>query len=142
MMFTTIPFRIIPIEEDGYHLHITGKVNTVEVNLLIDTGASRSVFDEQKITSLLNNQSLEEIEKLSTGLGTNTMQSKKAVIERFVIGNIEMRHYEVAVLDLTHVNSSYRQMGLEEITGVIGSDLLYDRQAVIDYRTKTLQLSE
>ncbi|HCQ29346.1 MAG TPA: clan AA aspartic protease [Flavobacteriales bacterium] len=141
-MQTQVPFNIIPIEEDGFHLQLSGKINDNDVNLLIDTGASRSVFDENKIKAILGENLIEEIEKLSTGLGTNSMQSKKAVLESFKIGDIHLHNYEVAVLDLSHVNQSYTQIGLDEIAGVIGSDLLYDMKAVIDYDKSTLTLNQ
>tara|TARA_Y100000593_G_C4322874_1_gene344868 strand:- start:287 stop:712 length:426 start_codon:yes stop_codon:yes gene_type:complete len=141
-MQTQVPFNIIPIEEDGFHLQLSGKINDNDVNLLIDTGASRSVFDENKIKAILGKNLIEEIEKLSTGLGTNSMQSKKAVLESFKIGDIHLHNYEVAVLDLSHVNQSYTQIGLDEIAGVIGSDLLYDMKAVIDYDKSTLTLNQ
>ena len=96
-MQTQVPFNIIPIEEDGFHLQLSGKINDNDVNLLIDTGASRSVFDENKIKAILGENLIEEIEKLSTGLGTNSMQSKKAVLESFKIGDIHLHNYEVAV---------------------------------------------
>ena len=64
-MQTQVPFNIIPIEEDGFHLQLSGKINDNDVNLLIDTGASRSVFDENKIKAILGENLIEEIEKLS-----------------------------------------------------------------------------
>jgi predicted aspartyl protease len=141
-MQTKVPFNIISIEDDGYHLHISCYVNNHSVNLLIDTGASRSVFDENKIREIVDNIEIKEIEKLSTGLGTNTMQSKKAVLESLKIGDITLNNYEIAILDLSHVNQSYSQIGVQEITGVIGSDLLYYLHAIIDYSNSTLYLTK
>lgn len=45
-MITTIPLQILPIENDGFHLMIVVKINRKNANLIIDTGASRTVFDE------------------------------------------------------------------------------------------------
>ena len=44
------------------------------------------------------------------------------------------------MLDLSHVNQSYEQIGLKPIDGVLGSDVLLKYNAVIDYEKKILKL--
>ena len=46
MMKTTIPFKIIKIDDEGFHLLIKVYINKKVAHLLIDTGASKSVFDK------------------------------------------------------------------------------------------------
>ena len=40
-----IPFQLLDIEGDGFHIMIQGRINGKEANFLIDMGVSRSVFD-------------------------------------------------------------------------------------------------
>lgn len=140
-MNTIIIFELIDLEGDGFHLNIKGKANEVNVNLIIDTGASKTVFDITTINKMLKQDALDENEKLSSGLGTNTMKSFKAIIDKFELDGFEELNYEVAVLDLSHVNHSYENIGLKPIDGIIGGDLLVKYNAIINYKEKTLTLS-
>ena len=47
---------------------------------------------------------------------------------------------ETILLDLTHVNVSYEKLDLPAIDGVLGSDLMMEYKAVIDYQKKELTL--
>lgn len=137
-MQTTLPFEIIPIEEDGFHLQIKVIINGMVANLILDTGASRSVFDQTRIAQFTKNSHIEDLDRLSTGLGTNTMTSKKVTLEKLQLNNIVIENYEATILDLTHVNESYEKLNLELIDGVLGSDILVDYKAIIDYGKKEL----
>lgn len=140
-MKTMLPITIFPIENDGFHLKITITINGIAANAIIDTGASRSVFDETRIQSYIGDDSLEEHDRLSSGLGTNTMTSKKVLLANLKLGEAEIVDYDATILDLKHVNQSYEKLDLEPIDGIIGGDILTDYKAVIDYEKKELILS-
>ena len=139
-MKTIIPIEIFSIEDDGYHLKVEIIVNGKTATMILDTGASRTVFDETRIANFLAIENIEEHDRLSTGLGTSTMVSKKVVIEKLQVGAIEIIDYAAAILDLTHVNQSYEKLGLNSVDGVLGGDILNDYKAVIDYERKELLL--
>lgn len=139
-MQTIIPFQVIPIENDGFHLQLTIKINNQNAILILDTGASRSVFDENRIKTFTTNHQTEDLERLSTGLGTNTMVSKKVYLEKLQFNELIIKNYEATILDLTHVNHSYQKLNLNLIDGVLGSDILTDFNAIIDYEKKELHL--
>ena len=139
-MKTILPLTIIPIEDDGFHLSVKIMINGEEANLIVDTGASRTVFDESRIVRFLGHDNLEEQERLSSGLGTTTMASKKVTIDKLLLNTIEIVNYEATILDLQHVNQSYEKLGLELVDGILGGDILFDYKAVIDYNRKELLL--
>lgn len=139
-MKTTLPLTVLPIEHDGYHLSVQIKINEKLAHLILDTGASRTVFDENRIVDFLGHNNLEEQERLSSGLGTTTMTSKKVGIENLQLGDIEINNYEATILDLKHVNESYEKLELTLIDGILGGDILYDYHAVIDYEKQELIL--
>lgn len=141
MMKTILPITILPIENDGYHLMVKVVINEKEASLIIDTGASKTVFDETKIIHFLEHDNFKEEERLSTGLGTTTMKSKSVVIQKIQLQEIEIIDYEATVLDLQHVNESYVKLGIDPIDGILGGDILLNCQAVIDYKNKELVLS-
>ncbi len=137
-----IPLYIIPIQEDGFHVFLELKVNGTKVFMLLDTGASRTVFDLETIKSIHKGIDLEENEDNATGLGTNSVKNFAAVIKKLEIGKIKLTDYEAGIIDLSHVNSSYKKIDIPAIAGVFGSDLLVAFNAVIDYKDKVLKLDK
>ena len=140
-MTTTIPIKLLSIDNDGFHLLAVLKINNKKALVIIDTGASRSVFDKERIKRFVKTRSKKIKDKLSTGLGTNTMESHHVKIDSITIGKLKLKDYATVLLDLSHVNNSYRQLGLAEIDGVLGSDILHRYKAVIDYKKAALKLS-
>ena len=141
IMKTTLPIEIFPIEDDGFHLKIKILLNDKVARMILDTGASRTVFDETRITNYVNGELLEEQERLSSGLGTNTMVSKKVTIDKIQLGELELADYPATVLDLSHVNESYEKLEFEAVDGVLGGDILNDYRAIIDYDKEELTLT-
>ncbi|MCB0401365.1 MAG: clan AA aspartic protease [Flavobacteriales bacterium] len=140
-MKTTLPIQIIAIEDDGFHLLTSVTLNGKPASMIIDTGASRSVFDENRIVQFLGHNNLEEHDRLSSGLGTNTMTSKKVKLDNLTLGDLQLVNYDATILDLGHVNTSYEKLELEPVDGILGGDILKDYQAIIDYAGKVLVLS-
>lgn len=139
-MKTEIPIKVLRLE-DGYHLLVNIRVNGKAARLLIDTGASKAVFDKGRSAKFLSSDKFEKHDKLSTGLGTSNMKSHLAVIESISLGRIEVRNYKTVIIDLSHVNVAYAQMNQKPIDGVLGSDILKRFKAVINYGKRKLILS-
>lgn len=141
-MFTTIPFKILNIDNEGFHLLIKVYVNRKVARIIVDTGASKTVFDKTRIEKFVTERNFDVHEKMSSGLGTNTMQSQTTRIKKMKVGEIEIQDYKAVLLDLSHVNQSYEQIGLAPVDGVLGSDILLHYKAVIDYEKKILKLKQ
>ena len=135
-----IRISIVGLQEEGYHLFTKGKMGDHPVRLLIDTGASKTVIDKNFISEKFGDLNLETNDQLTTGVGSNTIQSEFAQISNLTIGDLELMNYHVAVLDLKHVNETYQMIQLPPIQGVIGCDLLVDLKAVINIKKKQLRL--
>ncbi len=138
-MTITIPFKILDISGQGYHLIIKVSINGKTANLIIDTGASKTVFDKTRIEKFVKERTFEKHDSLSSGLGTNTMQSEQVMIKKIKMADLEIKNYKSILLDLSHVNESYEKVGLKPIDGVLGSDILLEYNAVIDYEKKILK---
>jgi hypothetical protein len=139
-MISTIPFKVLNIDNEGFHLLIKLRINRKIAKLIIDTGASKTVFDKSRIEQFVPERNFDVHDKMSSGLGTNTMQSQTTRIKKMTIGEIEIMDYKAVLLDLSHVNQSYQQIGLPTVDGVLGSDILLQYHAVIDYEKKILKL--
>lgn len=139
-MITKIPLELIDLNGDGFHLAMVVEVNGVKLRMILDTGASRTVFDVNRISSFTQNPEMEINEQLSTGLGTNDMQSNILQIDSFVIGELRIPDYSTVAIDMVHINQTYEILEMPLIDGVLGSDILHEFQAKIDYKTKELTL--
>lgn len=136
-----IPLQLEAIEADGFHLFITALVNKKEAHLLIDTGASKTVFDLNRIQHFINEKEpFERSPHLSTGLGSNTLESHQVPIGKLQIGAAVLKKYPAILIDLSHVNESYGKLGLPPIDGVIGCDLLVQYSAQIDLISNSMKL--
>jgi hypothetical protein len=142
--YCKIPLRLITIEGDGYHLMVSARVNGLKANMLVDTGASKTVFDVNRIRKFLNKKKKKEdfqiFPQLSTGLGTNNLESRITSVDKFQIGKYTVPDFPAILLDLTHVNQSYEMLKIKPIDGVIGSDLLFELKAQINYSNRTLKI--
>ncbi|MEO7216139.1 aspartyl protease family protein [Mucilaginibacter sp.] len=136
----SVPLHMIDLHEDGFHPLLDITLFNKPFKVVLDTGASRTAFDHELLLAANEDAPIIASERLSTGLGTNTMQSATAVINNVWIGELLIGEIEVAVLDLSTINIAYRELGHPEVLGVIGSDILMKYKAVIDFGKKVLVL--
>ena len=120
---------------------VQGKIHDKEARFLIDTGASRSVFDPNTITDFIDNVAFEKKEGMTAGVGSSDLESATFMIEVFSIGELEIHEYEAVALDLENIHEMYGKLGLPRIDGIIGGDLLKRYKAVINYKGKKLRLT-
>ena len=139
-MTITIPLRIIDLHQGGFHPLVEVIIFNQPFTLVLDTGASKTAFDQTILLEATGNTKLISSDTLSTGLGTNSMASSLAVINDMHIGEFLIPEFEVAVLDLSAINIAYRQLDHPEVLGVLGGDILMAYKAVIDYGKQKLTL--
>lgn len=136
-----ISLEPINIDSEGIHLLLNVYIFDQLVKLVLDTGASRTVFDLETIQSLQNQGDLKSVENLSAGLGTTTMQSFTYQLPELRIGDeFIIKEYTTAVLDLSSIKSTYAQLNMPPVVGVLGGDVLVNYNAIINYRNLTLNL--
>jgi len=135
-----IPLQIIDLHEDGFHPLLEIAVFGRSFIVVLDTGASKTAFDQNILMQVNEDAVLTMSDKLSTGLGTNSMVSSTAIVHDLSIGGLLIAAFEVAVLDLSTINIAYSQLGHPEVLGVLGGDILMKHKAVIDYGNQVLKL--
>jgi hypothetical protein len=141
-MRIVIPLELIELEDDNYHLTVKSKFGTGEDGLwVIDTGASKTVFN----IALKDHFDLvqEEEEKViqSAGIGSDRLDTALGVLHPFTLGGFLIGPLQVALIDLSHINSLYYHVVEKEICGLIGSDFLREHKAIIDYSKLRLILT-
>ncbi|MFW6289396.1 MAG: retropepsin-like aspartic protease [Mariniphaga sp.] len=135
-----VDLQFIELEDDNLHLVVASGFKSGETgNWIIDTGASRTVFD-------LNLESLyrldgEETDQLHTaGIGDKTIKTAVGRLSDFTLGKLTVENLRVALIDLSHINRFYAQAAGMQICGLLGSDFLLLHKAVIDFDKKLLIL--
>jgi len=135
-----IPLEIINLEDDGFHPLVEVVVFGKPFLVVLDTGASKTAFDQTILQETNAAAVFMETDKLSTGLGTTTMASFRLTLHDFYVGTLHVPEFEVAVLDLSTINIAYAQLGKPLVLGVLGGDILVKYAAVIDYGKSVLTL--
>ena len=135
-----IPIEIVELETNSFHLLIKCRINSSqEGDLVIDTGASKTVLDKNFV-EVYQKTEQEESEMQSKGLGEGSIDTEMAKIESFQLGNLLVNDFSCALIDLSGINDMYQQYCQREICGLLGSDFLLNHRGIIDYGDKILIL--
>ena len=138
-----IPFEVIGLQADGFHIITEIEIFDKKFKMVIDTGASKTVLDKETLlNSGINEEEFLNTDILSTGLGTNTMESFMITLPKLKLADWQVKNFTAAVLDLSSINFAYNQIGLDPVIGVLGGDILKLYGARIDYRKNLLTLNQ
>jgi hypothetical protein len=133
-----IPFSIIQVDDNGFHIMIKGSINGLVVNALIDSGATRSVMDFNRVRHYFEKVSLNSFGRKFAGVGTEKLETHCLIIPELCFGQYLIKDYEIVVINLEAINKTYAQFDLPRIDMVLGGDLLLKGGAIIDYCNKQL----
>jgi len=137
---TILPIDIVTLGEDNsYHLFVSGAINGKKYDLLIDTGASHTIFDAMLIPEAPENKTYKQ-EIQSAGIHSGELKSSIGHIKKFKLGDLKRTNWTVILIDLTHVNDLYKKFTDKQVAGLIGSDFLLKHKAMIDYKKRELVL--
>jgi len=132
-----VPLKPQIIDIDGLHLHLDAILNGSPVNLLLDTGASRSAISKT-IASLLDSGFANPVESIeSFGFGDN-FDSYVIEIPGWEFYGKVIKNYQMAVFDFRPLNEMMDKMGFPEIDGMIGGDLLRTAGVKLDYGNENM----
>lgn len=136
-----IPLELIELELNNYHVTVHCKFdNNAEGMWIIDTGASKTVFD-QTLEHLYSPVDVDDsMEIKSSGIGGTKLETTLGKLEAFELGNLRIEPMQVALIDLSHINELYYNATDKKICGLIGGDFLLTHKAIINYETLELIL--
>jgi hypothetical protein len=133
-----ISFDIVELEEKTYHPLIKAEFHGLEEHWwVIDTGASKSVFDESLIDYYTGDN---EDSVMATGLGKEVVQTNSAEISDLTLGGYHFGVLNVALVDFLHINNEYSKFSEKKIVGLIGCDFLYPHKAILDFDQREISL--
>ncbi len=136
-----IPLDLIRMDPGGCHLMLHATINNWKANVLIDTGASKSVMDVSQAKKYLDHPKIKAFENHFTGMGAAKIETWYTIIPSLAIGPATIQHMQILLIDMHDIRQSYARHDLPRIDMVMGGDLLGKLGAVIDYPNRMLMVS-
>ncbi len=127
----TLPLDIVQLEPGNFHLFVDVSIGGISCRLLLDTGASKTVLDAERVLRFVKAAKIKSHESKSIGLGVTDMETRVVTLKNIEMKKFTRKKMEVAILPLRHVNSTYAILNVPVIDGVLGSDFLVKYNAVI-----------
>jgi hypothetical protein len=119
-------------------LDLPARIGESSATLSLDTGAGRTCLDRATVERLA--LPTRATDRRAVGLGVAAETVSYVMMEDVWVGPCCLPTVEVVVTDLSHVNGAREELGDGRIDGLLGSDILVARAAVLDYGAVTLYL--
>ncbi len=127
--------------EGGTIIYITCKINGEKVNLIVDTGASKTCIGQKCYEKIIKGEKSYLKEDIQTvGLGTTDHQSKLVKVDTLQFNRLKIKDYELVILDWDSIGDYLEENINITLDGVLGCDLLDKYNAIIDFGKENLRL--
>lgn len=132
--FVAVPMHVNAVG----HFELAANVNGEDARLVLDTGASHTVFatSSAKRFGLVMTPSADRAQ----GVGASSHPAANTTVSELRLGPARLRDVPVRTFDLGHVNRALEARGGTPVDGAIGGDILRLGEAIIDYARATLFL--
>lgn len=134
--------ELVDIMGEGFHYIAEVKINGKKGMLIVDSGASRSVFDKERFKTFKakTKQTLSPMQ--SAGAGGTISDMQITIVKNITFfQKLNIKNYLIALADLSHINNVLTTFKKQPIDGVIGSDILKTYGAIVDFAKCTITLN-
>lgn len=138
-MTLRIPFQIVELEHQSYHIIIEGKIDDTSITLIVDTGASRTIIDKI-FAHKLEKLALGTEKPIATGLSAEQIPVELYNISKLTLEGVLFENIQSLTADLTAINDIYTNLTGRTIGGLIGCDFLLEKVKSIDFKKKYLTI--
>ncbi|MDT0555306.1 aspartyl protease family protein [Patiriisocius hiemis] len=133
-------FKRIPLKKLATgHYKFIAKVNGVNGEFILDTGASTSCIGLDYMLHF--NLASQASDIKAAGAGATGMETQSTENNSFKIPLIKSLKMDFILFDLSHVNLALEQVEEAPVHGIIGADFLKKYRAVIDYGRNCFYIS-
>jgi hypothetical protein len=138
-MSIEIPFEVIYLnDENNVHIVVEALLNGTSARLVVDTGASHSCLCKKTVKSICKKASFIKADAVM-GIGKSRLNNKLVQVPLFELGELKIENYHFLMLQLSHINKVLQFMDLQPIHGLLGGDILFKYNAVIDYKQRKIK---
>jgi hypothetical protein len=140
-MILKIPFQVVELENESYHIIIDGQVEDVDLTLIVDTGASRTIIDK-RFAEKLEKLPLGTENPMATGFSAEQIPVELYNISKMTLNGVTFKNIQSLTADLSAINEVYSNLTGKTIGGLIGCDFLLKKVKSIDFKRKYLTISK
>jgi hypothetical protein len=138
----TIRFKVLKLDGGGRHIAIKARINGYNSVLLVDTGASNSIFDSDHIAFAETSLKKVDSDGNSSGFNSEISNLFQGEISEFKISRYKQNNIKVIFTSMDHINALYRTLRFPVIAGIIGCDWLLENKAVLDFSQHILVIEK
>lgn len=137
-----LPLHLIELDKNNFHLILESKISNESVYWIIDTGASKSVFDINldHLYRLIEPDKNDEY--LSAGINVSPIETKIGSVSFQLGETVAIENLTVALIDMKHVTKIYKKYTDLKIGGLLGGDILNRYGCCIDYLNETIAFNK
>lgn len=133
-----LPVLVTFARKRSAHITVVRTLSGKPARFIIDTGAGGTCIAIGALDAY--GLTLKGRSQKGGGLASMSMQLMAAAKHDLHLVGINLSRYTLHALDLSHVNAGLAAEKVRPIVGVLGADILHDRQALIDYGRQLLVL--
>jgi hypothetical protein len=120
------------------HLLIKAKINGVNGNFILDTGASNSCVGFESVEHFA--LEAKKSKTKASGAGATGMLTQISTNNKLQLKNWKNNKFDLVIFDLSHVNQALSFYKVKPVHGIIGADVLMKGKGIIDYFNHCLYL--
>ncbi len=128
------------MHDGGGQVFIEAKLLGKKIRLLIDTGASHTIFDHKRLRRKFPQLEFTEERRQSSGFQAQIADSHEVMVHGLSIGKLSVAEFKAGTINLAYVNETYKELGIKPIDGILGFEILARYRAMIDLTTYMLHL--
>lgn len=113
------------------HLIVKAKINGIDGNFILDTGASSSCVDFNDVHHF--QLTAEDSLTKAAGAGAVGMDTQLSSDNLLQLGRWKTDDFALVIFDLSHVNLALEQYKAKKVHGIIGADILIKGKGILDY---------
>ena len=133
-------FVLVPIlREKSRHIVVVAQLSGLPARFVVDTGANGTIVDGAAVSRY--KLKLSKASRKGGGVGSVSMRLNYIAKHDLKISDLDLSDIKMLTLDLTHVNAGLKRAKVHPVVGVLGADVLWRRNAVIDYGRGVMILS-
>jgi hypothetical protein len=134
-MLNKIPFKIVELEKNSYHILVKGKIKNIEYLFVLDSGASKTLIDI-KVAEKLKRIPVKTNTPIATGIMAEKISVELVSIPTLELNGLKFKKIDAVVTDLKAINDVYSKLTGKTIGGLIGCDFLIKQTCRIDFKKK------
>ena len=135
----SIPFKLVELEPESYHMLVDATINGEPVKLILDSGASRSVLD--KIYD--SGERIEGIsDTVAVGFMSDNVNIELASIPDLLVAEVKFSDFPIALADLSSLRELYKNITGLSVAGLLGCDFLVQNVSSINLGSKKIFIKQ